>query len=122
MDRTQAQAWLDRYVAAWRTNDPDDVAALFAEDIEYRYHPFDDPIEGGLEGVVSSWMEDPDPEGTWEAEYSVWSVDGHRVVATGHTRYFATEKESAKLYHNCFLIELDDDARCSAFTEFYIRA
>jgi ketosteroid isomerase-like protein len=118
---TEAQAWLDRYIAAWRTSDPDQIWDLFADDVEYRYHPFDEPIEGGREGVVASWLEEPDPADTWEATYSVWSVDGNRVVATGHSHYFATDTEPDKRYHNCFLMEFDDEGRCSLFTEFYIR-
>ena len=34
MDHETAQAWLDRYVAAWLSYDEADVAALFAEDDE----------------------------------------------------------------------------------------
>jgi ketosteroid isomerase-like protein len=35
------QAWLDTYLHAWETYDAADVEALFTEDAEYRYHPFD---------------------------------------------------------------------------------
>jgi ketosteroid isomerase-like protein len=52
VDRAIAQAWLDRYVAAWLSYDADDIAALFAEDIVYRYHPYDDPIVGWKAVVV----------------------------------------------------------------------
>jgi len=31
--------WLDDYVAAWRSYDPEAIGALFSEDAEYRYHP-----------------------------------------------------------------------------------
>jgi hypothetical protein len=30
------QTWLDRHVAAWRSNDPDLIGALFTEDVVYR--------------------------------------------------------------------------------------
>ena len=33
-------SWLDRYFAAWKSNDPEDVAALFTEDAVYSYSPF----------------------------------------------------------------------------------
>ena len=39
MNRAEAQAWLDKYVAAWLSYDANDIAALFTEDIAYRYHP-----------------------------------------------------------------------------------
>ena len=121
MNHADAQGWIDRYLAAWKTNDRDDITALFAEDVEYRYHPFDEPILGGRAGVVDSWLEDTDPPEAWDAEYFVHAVDGNKVVATGSTRYFATDKEQAKVYYNCFLIDLDDDGRCTSFTEYYIR-
>lgn len=35
--------------------DPEEVAALFAEDVEYRYHPYDEPIVG-RDAVVASWL------------------------------------------------------------------
>ncbi len=120
MDRTAAQGWLDRYIDAWRTNEPEHVEALFTEDVEYRYHPFDEPIEGGRDGVVSSWLEQPDIPGTWDAEYRVFAVDGDRAVATGYSRYFATPAEPERMYHNCFLLVLDDTGRCSELTEFYV--
>ena len=50
MDREGAQRWLDRYVDAWISYDRDDIAALFSEDVAYRYHPYDEPIVG-REGV-----------------------------------------------------------------------
>ena len=33
--------WIDAYIDAWRSNDPESIAALFAEDATYAYHPWD---------------------------------------------------------------------------------
>jgi hypothetical protein len=38
--------WLERYFAAWRSNDPDEIAALFAADAVYSYGPFREPSIG----------------------------------------------------------------------------
>ena len=46
MDRETARAWLDRYIDAWMSYDPEAISALFSEDIAYRYHPHDEPIVG----------------------------------------------------------------------------
>jgi hypothetical protein len=81
MDLESAQNWLNRYVAAWLSYDPDDVSALFSEDVAYRYHPYDEPIVGRV-AVVASWLgEDAsddastrDAPGTYEAEYSPVAV------------------------------------------------
>ena len=132
MDRSTAQAWLDRYVQAWKTYDRAQVEALFAEDVTYRYHPYDpeDEILHGREEVVSSWLEPEegnassrDAEGTYDARYDVYAVDGQRVVAVGWSRYFsdATQAKLERTYHNVFLIEFDGAGRCRDFTEFFMK-
>src|SRR5690606_21894687 len=81
MDRETAQDWLIRYVAAWMSYDPADIAALFSEDVAYRYHPYDEPIVG-RDAVVASWLgEDTtgnastrDAPGTYDAEYAPVAV------------------------------------------------
>jgi hypothetical protein len=42
MDRESVQAWLDKYIEAWRTYDPAQIGDLFSEDALYFYSPFDD--------------------------------------------------------------------------------
>ena len=57
------QAWLDAYIRAWETYDAADVEALFTEDGEYRYHPFDEP-ESGRDKIVWNWLNpNGDPSG-----------------------------------------------------------
>ena len=36
MERSQVQDWLDRYVAAWRANEREPIAAIFSDDVVYR--------------------------------------------------------------------------------------
>ena len=129
MDRTRAQAWLDRYVAAWLSYDADDIAALFAEDVSYRYHPFDDPVVG-RDAVVASWLGESesddastrDAPGTYIGEYAPIAVEGDVVVATGTSSY--RERPAGRiirLYHNCFVMRFDADGRCREFTEYYMK-
>lgn len=63
MDRNGAQAWLDRYAAAWRSYDRDEIAALFSEDATYRYHVYDPENETlrGRDAIVEDWLA---PDGT----------------------------------------------------------
>jgi len=128
MDLASAQSWLGRYVAAWRSYDPDDIAALFSEDVAYRYHPYDEPIVG-RDAVVASWLGDPssgdastrDAPGTYEAEYSPVAVDGDVVVATGPSRYReARGGPVVRTYENCFVMRFDGEGRCRDFTEYYL--
>jgi hypothetical protein len=120
LDRTTAAEWLTSYIQAWESYDPAVIGDLFSEQVEYRYHPADQPIVG-REAVVESWLADPDGEGTFEAEYQPFAVDGHRVVATGWSRYYtdATRSEVRAVYDNCFAMEFDADGRCAHFTEWF---
>ena len=129
MERADVSRWLDDYVDAWRTYDPERIAALFAEDVVYRYHPYDEPIRG-RDAVVESWLgegnhEDAssrDAEGTYDASYAPAAVDGDVVVATGSSTYFENPGGPVeKVYDNCFVMRFDDEGRCREFTEWFIQ-
>ena len=127
MDRADAQTWLDRYVAAWLSYDAMDIAALFAEDVSYRDHPYDEPITG-REAVVGSWLGEGDlngastrdAPGTYAAQYEPVAVDGDVVVATGISSYRERpDGPVVRTYHNCFVMRFDSDGNCREFTEYY---
>jgi ketosteroid isomerase-like protein len=129
MDRADVARWLDEYVEAWKTYDRDRIAALFTDDIEYRYHPYDDPVRG-RDAVVESWLGEGehegastrDPEGTYEASYSPVAVDGDVAVAIGSSTYFERPGGPVeKVYDNCYMMRFDDQGRCSEFTEWFIK-
>lgn len=129
MDPQRAQDWLDRYVAAWISYDPEAIGELFSPDVAYRYHPYDDPIIG-RDAVVASWLgEDGDDSassrdepGTYGASYTPLTVDGDIVVATG-TSQFRDEPGGpvTQVYESCFLLCFDDAGRCRDFIEYYIK-
>jgi len=128
LTREAVQAWLDAYVHAWKTLDVADIEALFTEDAEYRYHPYDEP-EVGRDTIVSDWRNpggDPngrDEPGTWAAEYHPYAVDGNRAVAIGTSTYYtdATQTSVDKYYFNNWLLEFAPDGRCRSFTEYYMK-
>ena len=62
MTHNDVQVWLDRYVAAWSSYDPVAIGELFAEEAEYRYHPWDEPVKG-REAIVQNWVSDKDEPG-----------------------------------------------------------
>ena len=131
MDHPSAQAWLDRYVAAWKSYVTADIAALFSPDVRYRYYPHADWVVS-REAVVASWLgeagSDPaqassrDAPGTYDATYSPVAVDGEVVVATGTTTY--TEGPGGRVrqvFDNCFVMRFDGEGRCREFTEYYTK-
>ena len=93
------QAWLDRYVAAWRSYDPAAIGDLFSEDATYRYHPEDEPVRG-RGAIVASWLEDRDEPGTYDAHYEPLAIDGEEHVARGWSRYYTSGGDLRDEYWN----------------------
>jgi ketosteroid isomerase-like protein len=129
VDTPDVDRWLQAYVAAWRSYDRDQIEALFAEDVTYRYHPYDEPLRGRA-AVVASWLGEDgaagasirDQPGTYDAGYRAVAVDGPVAVATGSSRYRAEPGGPIeKTYDNCFVIRFDQDGRCTDFTEWYMK-
>lgn len=126
MTREDVQRWLDRYIAAWKSYDRDEIASLFSGDAEYRYHPWDEPVRG-RQAIVDDWLAPDgqtsrrDAKGTYEASYEAWAVDGDRAIAVGTSDYFtdATQATRERRYHNTYLLEFDADGRCRSLTENY---
>jgi ketosteroid isomerase-like protein len=128
--REHVDRWLADYVEAWKTYDRGQIAALFTEDVSYRYHPSDDPIEGRDE-VIKAWRAEGDhPEagtrdepGTYEASYRAVAVDGDVAVATGQSSYRdSPDGPVARIYDNCFVMRFDSDGRCREFTEWFMQS
>ena len=126
MTKDEVDRWLDAYVSAWKSYDTAAIGALFADDVSYRYHPYDPPVEGRA-AVVESWLGEGDHEGastrdapgTYDATYRTVAIDGDVVVASGSSRYTG---EPPRVFHNCFVMRFDADGRCREFTEWYVQA
>jgi ketosteroid isomerase-like protein len=129
MDKETVNRWLAAYVEAWKTYERDRIAALFAEDVTYRYHPYDEPIEG-RQAVVESWLGEEehegastrDEEGTYDAGYECIAVDGDVAVATGSSTYYTEPGGPVeKVYDNCYVMRFGPDGRCREFTEWFMK-
>jgi hypothetical protein len=130
IDPQAAADWLEAYVSAWKSYNRAEIDALFSDDVSYRYHPYDEPIVG-REAVVASWLGEGEGEDastrdapdTYDASYLPVAVDGDRVVATGISSYRDEPGGPiTKVFHNCFVIEFDDDGLCREFTEWFMQA
>lgn len=129
MDRTRAQEWLDRYVAAWKSYDPDAIGALFSDDVSYRFYAYAEPVVG-RDAVVASWLGESDSgtastrdaPGTYDASYAPVAVDGDVVVATGTSTYLEEPGGRVRqVFDNCFVMRFDEAGRCRDFIEYYTK-
>ena len=127
MEKADIDRWLEAYIAAWKSYDPNAIGALFSEDVEYRYHPYDEPVHG-RDAVVEAWLGESDhegassrdAEGTYDASYRAVAVDGNVAVATGESLY--SEEPGGPVvqaWDNCFVMRFDADGRCREFTEYF---
>lgn len=125
MTTADVQAWLDRYIEAWKSYDPEQIGALFSAEAEYRYHPWDAPLVGRDE-IVRSWVEPEGPNssrdapGTYEAHYEPFTASGDAAVAIGWTTYLGADGEPERTYDNCFLLRFDGSGACRSFTELFM--
>jgi hypothetical protein len=115
MKREQVSAWVERYVQPWRSNAPGDIERLFAADATYATGPFDEPWRG-REAIVAGWLARKDEPGTWTFRSEVLATTPEGGVVRGWTTYPADQQE----FSNIWLIALDDDGQCSAFTEWWV--
>ena len=121
MTHEEVQQWLDDYISAWASNDPEAIGALFSEEAEYSYRPWksEKHTVRGREAIVSSWLEDPDDPSGWEAAYAPYVVEGDKAVAIGWTKYEAAGEHPQRTYHNAYLLRFEDGV-CAEFAEFYL--
>ena len=120
MERSQVEAWLAEYIEAWRSNERERIAALFTDDVRYRYYPHEEPIVGA-EAVADAWLDDPDEPDSWTASYEAVAVEGDVAVATGESLYREPDGSAGGAYDNCFVIHFAADGRCREFVEYYVK-
>ena len=106
--------WMDGYVLAWSTNDPEHIAALFTEDAVY-----DPQTAGGewdgIEEISLRWREIDDQEDNWVFEWAPLVETDDLAIITGRTRYL----DPPTSYRNLWVIRFRGE-RCYDFTEWYI--
>jgi hypothetical protein len=110
-----ARRWIEGYLRAWESNEPDDIRALFTEDAEYRDDPWTVPSVGH-DAIIASWLQRRDEPGSFAFEWDVAAVDGHLVAVQGVTTY-----DRGTVYSNLWMITLDDSGRkARSFTEWWM--
>jgi ketosteroid isomerase-like protein len=109
------EEWVRRYAEAWDTNDPQRIAELFTPDASYYTAPFREPWRG-RDGIVEGWLARKDDSGTWRFRHEVMAVAGDQSFVRGWTEYLSPPQR----YSNLWIIRLEQDGRCSEFTEWWM--
>jgi ketosteroid isomerase-like protein len=129
VNKADVDRWLEAYVSAWKSYDPGEIGALFADDVVYLFHPYDEPLRG-RDAVVEAWLGESDhegasardAEGTYDGSYRAIAVDGEVAVATGESRYSDEPGGPVtQAWDNCFVMRFDGEVRCREFTEYFVK-
>ena len=108
-----AEAWVREYERLWRTTGTEGLSELFTADATYRPSPWATPVVG-LPALAEFWDSEragPDESFTMDAE--VIAVDGSTAVVRVSVRY----DSSGGRWRDLWVLELDQDGRCTAFEE-----
>lgn len=118
MDAATFRVWLERYFAAWASNDPDEVAALFAEDAIYRYGPFRDDAARGRDEIVRRWVDGGVPPGL-SARFEPLAIEEERGVARWRVAF---DRGSRRVELDGILVlDFDAEGRCTLHREWVER-
>ena len=120
MTRTDFENWLDRYRQAWRTDDHDQIAALFTDDANYSTYPFRDP-KRGRDAIVAWWVSQGDSQNEWRFESEELVVEGETGVVQGLTTYPASGSSPEAVFSNIWVIRLAPDGRATSFAEWWVQ-
>lgn len=122
LTREQFAAWLNRYVEAWRSGDPELIGALFGADSSYSFRGGHSTVVG-RDAIVEAWLKEQAEEvGSWEASYEPLAIEEMVHVSIGSTKYFDESGMPRDEYTNIFVCRFDDDGACSEFSEWWMRA
>jgi hypothetical protein len=110
--------WLDAYFAAWITNEPDDVSALFADDATYSIGPFAEEWVGRAE-IVRRWTDGAQED--VEYAYEILAVQGDTGIAHWNVRARAEGEAARSESDGILLITFAPDGRCRDHREWLVR-
>lgn len=109
------ETWIQNYIRAWESNDPDDIGALFGEHARYYTAPYRQPWTG-REQIIHGWLGRRDEPGTWSFDHEVLVEQSGLGVMSGVTHY----PEQGRRYSNLWLIRLDEQGLCEEFIEYFM--
>jgi hypothetical protein len=121
IDTAPIDEWLGRYCAAWKTDDRDEIAALFTAEVRYFTTPYSEPLEG-VEAVIAYWLGEEESTVSWTFDREVVAREGDLFVVRAVTRYpeGTTDADGPEVFHNLWLVTLGPDGRAREFVEYWM--
>ncbi len=98
--------WVEQYLRAWRSNEPDDIRALFTQDAEYHETPYETHWIGRA-AIVKGWRS------RWNWQQGGWTFDW-QVVSPGQEQV-VVEGVGLGNFSNVWTLEFAPDGRCRRF-------
>jgi uncharacterized protein (TIGR02246 family) len=105
--------WIEGYVRAWNSNDPEEIGRLFTDEASYSTAPYSPPWQGRQQ-IVEEWLRHRDEAGETTFGWEPISLTDEVAVISGTTRYPDTT------YGNVWVIKLARDGRCREFAEWWM--
>jgi hypothetical protein len=114
--RDHVPEWMERYQAAWTTNQPDDIRALFTPDARYETRPGGPDPWLGHDGIVEGWLAARDQPADWTFNWELLGADGDTAFVQGVTTYSGDSPS----YDNLWVVRFDGSGRARSFTEWFM--
>ena len=118
MEVDAVERWMEAYRAAWISNVPSEVAALFTEDAVYAVSPFVEPWTG-REEIVRRWVAGIRQD--VEMTYEVLSIQGDQAIIHWHVFTRNVGDPVRVEYDGVLAVRFAPDGRCSEHREWYFR-
>jgi ketosteroid isomerase-like protein len=118
MDRSRFESWVQDYLAAWASDDREEVEGLFAADAVYRPSGMREAWVGRDE-ILRRWLATNDR--LREKGYEVLAVDGNVGVARIRAVTRLPGDRVDVEHDGVLVITFDDDGRCLVHREWYER-
>ena len=111
-------AWLRGYKSAWENRDPQAAAALFTDDAEYYWTPFDPPHRG-KEGIAAVWKGAVSQQKDINFTYDVLAVNGALGIARWHTKLTAVPDNTPVEFDGIIVATFAPSKHCREFREWW---
>jgi hypothetical protein len=114
------KTWLQSYCKASKDNDPKASDELFALDAKYYESPFDKPLIG-RDAIHQYWEDGVQTLKDKSSSFEVLAVKDNLGIAQWQSNFTIIQSGKRVLLDCLFLVEFDEDEKCSLFREWWHR-